>query len=412
MTNNYTQLINKQDELEEAFGNESDEETTNDSNVIFDSQSHYADIPPPGSPTEHPNIIKRTNAPSDAYNRNHNQSITGAGLNNDGVFANMTAKPQSNERLVPRQNADGTTIEYVREESTDKEDAPPSYNLAALDATPPYWDTTVIAPASPFDTDDLIVDGLPVGIFFSFAWNLLISMSFHFVGFLLTYLLHTTHAARHGSRAGLGITFIQYGFYLRAKPTDQPGDQSSDNENSTPTGLFGQAMGIPFGMPLNQTDNADPQPPPPDQLDQPPSPPQEQLPPIDLDALGAANDWLSFLLMAIGWFILMISVLSYWRVARWASSVRRGQREANANINVDEGYPGTSSHSRSQSQDHPNESSSSEETPEPTRVQRWNRFTQAFTRPIERIQNAATAGLTRIAARNRQYQPTASHEQD
>jgi hypothetical protein len=31
---------------------------------------------------------------------------------------------------------------------------------------------------------------------------------------LLTYLLHTTHAARLGSRAGLGITLIQYGFTL------------------------------------------------------------------------------------------------------------------------------------------------------------------------------------------------------
>jgi hypothetical protein len=30
-------------------------------------------------------------------------------------------------------------------------------------------------------------------------------------GFLLTYVLHTTHAAKNGSRAGLGITLIQLG---------------------------------------------------------------------------------------------------------------------------------------------------------------------------------------------------------
>ncbi|KAJ2965417.1 hypothetical protein NUW54_g14125 [Trametes sanguinea] len=29
--------------------------------------------------------------------------------------------------------------------------------------------------------------------------------------FVLTYLLHTTHAAKYGSRAGLGLTLIQYG---------------------------------------------------------------------------------------------------------------------------------------------------------------------------------------------------------
>lgn len=40
---------------------------------------------------------------------------------------------------------------------------------------------------------------------------MLVSMSFQFVGFLLTYLLHTTHAAKNGSRAGLGITLIQLG---------------------------------------------------------------------------------------------------------------------------------------------------------------------------------------------------------
>jgi hypothetical protein len=46
-------------------------------------------------------------------------------------------------------------------------------------------------------------------------------VSFQFVGFLLTYLLHTTHAARLGSRAGLGITLIQYGFaLLHSGPSD------------------------------------------------------------------------------------------------------------------------------------------------------------------------------------------------
>lgn len=63
----------------------------------------------------------------------------------------------------------------------------------------------------------MIIDHLPTGSVFSFLWNLLISISFQFVGFLLTYLLHTTHAARFGSRAGLGVTLIQYGFALRGR---------------------------------------------------------------------------------------------------------------------------------------------------------------------------------------------------
>jgi len=46
-----------------------------------------------------------------------------------------------------------------------------------------------------------------------------ISFFFQFIGFLVTYLLHTTHAARYGSRAGLGLTLIQYGLTARIATT-------------------------------------------------------------------------------------------------------------------------------------------------------------------------------------------------
>ncbi len=78
-----------------------------------------------------------------------------------------------------------------------------TYEQAAADATPPYWETTILAPG--MVSDEVFVEGLPVGSVFSFIWNGMISMSFQLVGFLLTYLLHTTHAAKNGSRAGLGM---------------------------------------------------------------------------------------------------------------------------------------------------------------------------------------------------------------
>ena len=96
-----------------------------------------------------------------------------------------------------------------------RQDAPPSYASAQADAVPPYWETTVHAPFAPNSIGEMVIDSLPTGSLFSFCWNLLVSISFQFVGFLLTYLLHTSHAARFGSRAGLGITLIQYGFALR-----------------------------------------------------------------------------------------------------------------------------------------------------------------------------------------------------
>ena len=69
----------------------------------------------------------------------------------DGVFANLEAKPDFNS-------------------PDEKYDEPlPSYEAAAADAVPPYWETTIITPG--IDSDEVYVDGLPVGTFFSFVWK-------------------------------------------------------------------------------------------------------------------------------------------------------------------------------------------------------------------------------------------------
>ncbi len=93
-----------------------------------------------------------------------------------------------------------------------------TYEQASQDNAPPYWETTMYLPGA---GDEVFIDGLAVGHVFGFIWNMLISMSFQFVGFLLTYILHTTHASKQGSRAGLGITLIQYGFYLKSPSSAQ-----------------------------------------------------------------------------------------------------------------------------------------------------------------------------------------------
>lgn len=48
---------------------------------------------------------------------------------------------------------------------------------------------------------------------------------------MLTYLLHTTHAAKYGSRAGLGITLIQYGFVSRTISPDIGADAGSGTDD-------------------------------------------------------------------------------------------------------------------------------------------------------------------------------------
>jgi len=177
-----------------------------------------------------------------------------------------------------------------------------TYEQAAADATPPYWETTILAPG--MVSDEVFVDGLPVGSVFSFVWNGMISMSFQLVGFLLTYLLHTTHAAKNGSRAGLGITLVQYGFYMKGSGSSKV---------------------------------VDPQP----QYGQPPDPNSHDFNPSTVsdgaasaaavaamaDSPGGGNgasglssipssEWLAYILMIAGWFILIRAVSDFLKARR------------------------------------------------------------------------------------------------
>ena len=167
-----------------------------------------------------------------------------------------------------------------------------SYEEAAADSTPPYWETTILAPG--ISSDEVFVDGLPVGSIFSFVWNAMISMSFQLVGFLLTYLLHTTHSAKNGSRAGLGLTLVQYGFYMKggSEPKD-PGDGSD---------------GDPYGSPPDPNSHS-----------------------FDPDAVAdgsaggdggsamsaiSTSEWISYVLMIVGWFILIRAISDFLRARR------------------------------------------------------------------------------------------------
>jgi Protein of unknown function (DUF2370) len=141
-------------------------------------------------------------------------------------------------------------------------------------------------------SDEVYVEGLPVGSLFSFVWNAMISMSFQIVGFLLTYLLHTTHAAKNGSRAGLGITLVQYGFQMKGSaalrdPTGQPS---------------GDMMG-------NPTD--------PNSHDYDPSIATGDATTGDSTVGGiTTTDWFAYILMIVGWFILIRSVSDFIKARR------------------------------------------------------------------------------------------------
>ncbi|KAF9907552.1 hypothetical protein EC991_010848 [Linnemannia zychae] len=129
------------------------------------------------------------------------RSVTRPPTNNavDGVFANIPAKPE---------------VEGQKED----ERRPPTYESAVQDVTPPYFEMTVLSPSSSGDSvfgDVILVDGLPVGNIFQFLWNIAVAICFQFLGVLLTYILHNSHASRSGSMAGLGITLVNFGIQMR-----------------------------------------------------------------------------------------------------------------------------------------------------------------------------------------------------
>lgn len=113
------------------------------------------------------------------------------GQGTDGVFRNLMAKPDTQAEL------------------NTQEQHPPTYDEAAADSTPEYWETTMI---SPMYENEVFVQGLPVGNLANFVWNALVTVAFQLVGFILCYLLHTSHAAKQGTRAGLGIMILMFGW--------------------------------------------------------------------------------------------------------------------------------------------------------------------------------------------------------
>ncbi|KAG5648939.1 hypothetical protein DXG03_000288 [Asterophora parasitica] len=277
-------------------------------NNFGNSNGLIPSVEPSSVPTPRQNWFTRSAAavlPADVAQRlglAHQRPVgaIGGGTNNDGVFANVTAKPT---RPVTRQEGDETLI--VPEDT--RADAPPSYASAQADAVPPYWETTVHAPFSPGSVGEIIVDNLPTGSLFSFLWNMLVSISFQFVGFLLTYLLHTTHAARLGSRAGLGVTLIQYGFALRGRMDRAAGGNATEDmwvgwgEVSKPTTTEGVPSAGYYGH-HSAAGNATYTP-----------TPEEQANSLMTEA---TTEWLSFFLMTVG----------YWRVKRWEHGILASQR--------------------------------------------------------------------------------------
>jgi len=240
------------------------------------------------------------------YPSQRTQRRVGGGSENDGVFANLMGKPTRARRIEDEEG-----IHFVPEET--QAEAPPSYSAAQADAVPSYWETTIHAPLGGDVEGELVVDSLPTGSLFSFLWSMLVSVAFSFLGFVLTYLLHTTHAAKYGSRAGLGITLMQYGWALRTRAEQLENGSLeafagvkdiSPGEPGSPSGMGLDSIDMSMGW--NET-----------MAEMMGDSPQGYI-------FGeSAAAWLSFSLMTLGWFLFLSSLLGFWRVKRWERGVLR-----------------------------------------------------------------------------------------
>lgn len=181
---------------------------------------------------------------------------------------------------------------------------------------------------------------------------MVVSFSFQFVGFLLTYVLHTTHSAKYGSRVGLGLTMIQFGLNLQARAKDlietgrfphdpsDPEPPAGANEDEIAAQNTIDAFYGPQSLwPVQIKD--------PDHPDGPPRvlnnvhdaelfAIEHNTTLIDMMHLpsaadvGKANEWFSFLLMSIGWFLVLTSLGGLFRIKRFERGLRNAQRESEA----------------------------------------------------------------------------------
>ncbi|KAF9989040.1 hypothetical protein BGZ75_007836 [Mortierella antarctica] len=222
----------------------------------------------------------------------------------DGVFANISAKPEV-------------------EGQKNQELQPPAYDSAIQDVTPPYFEMTVVTPRA--FGDDVLVDGLPVGNFFQFLWNVAVAVSFQFLGALLTYLLHNSHASKasNGSMVGLGLTLVNFGIRMRggfAFSSVDPQDAGSGVGEVTQverppsvddTGYIGGG-GMDQSPPTHGSEADSAQ--------------------MDWLQTEAENQWASLLLMILGWMIIIKALAAY-------AIAKKTERIISAQPSEDREYP-------------------------------------------------------------------------
>ncbi|KAF9924553.1 hypothetical protein FBU30_005525 [Linnemannia zychae] len=234
--------------------NDDDEDEFDDGEIYLQGDNEISIAPPiegsSSSSISGPSISSSSvsnQGSSSSWFGKASRGMSGARTTNRSFLARLTGRqrPERDARIIIQNTMDGVFSNLSAKPRVEKpieEELPPSYKSAALDISPAYYETTVNSPTAGYylDEDEALVDGLPVGGLLGFMWNMIISMSFQFVGFFLTYLLHTSHATKNGSKAGLGFTFMSMGYQmLQGKPLTEDGTSQDEPTIGSDTGYMG-----------------------------------------------------------------------------------------------------------------------------------------------------------------------------
>lgn len=119
----------------------------------------------------------------------------------DGVFFNMSAKPNKNPFSYEQVNSNNDPDSAFTGLPLER---PPEYDAVAELCPPGYTETIHLQE----DITSIIIDGLYVGSWSTFTICCCISMIFELVGFAISFLLIDSVAGKCGGLSGLGLHII------------------------------------------------------------------------------------------------------------------------------------------------------------------------------------------------------------
>jgi hypothetical protein len=107
--------------------------------------------------------------------------------------------------------------------------------------------------------------------------SMLVCLTFDFIGFLIATLISNNHAAKCGARTGLGVILVKYGFVIRTKMLENQ-DDIFDNPQENP----------------------------------------------DQRHLTAQGEWICYIFIIVGWFLILRSNAEYVRIRRLKQMIECG----------------------------------------------------------------------------------------